>query len=285
MPQLLPYLLTFALLSFPVFAQQDLEIIKLRNRSADQVLPQITPFVESTGTVTGTGYQIFLRTSQKNREQIRDIIAALDKPLRRLMITVKQDNDGDIANTGTEISGNIGNGNGRITQRRSGNLPGATVEIRRGDNIVQGRSYSTQGNTSDRVSQQLQVVEGGQAFINVGQSLPVPLHQVVVTPGGAIVSDSTVYRDIGTGFYAAPIVSGDRVTLEINPNRDTRGNAGPGSVNVQRLSTTVSGQLGEWIELGGTSADQSGSESGVTRYSTRSASDKRRILLKVEELP
>jgi hypothetical protein len=56
-------------------------------------------------------------------------------------------------------------------------------------------------------------------------------------------------------------------------------------VNVQRLVTTISGRLGEWLELGGSAGEQSGSSGGIASYGTRSASRTRRLLLKVEELP
>src|SRR5688572_26746252 len=83
-----------------VFAQSQLEIIKLKYRSAEQVLPQVTPFVESTGTITGSGYQIFLRASSRNREQIKEIIHSFDMPLRRLMITVKQNSGKNLSGSG-----------------------------------------------------------------------------------------------------------------------------------------------------------------------------------------
>ena len=83
---------------------------------------------------------------------------------------------------------------------------------------------------------------------------------------------------------AVPRVSGDRVTIDISPRDDTPGPL-PGSVNTQRLVTTVSGRLGEWIELGGASGEQGASGSGIASYGTRSASRQRRLLLKVDELP
>jgi hypothetical protein len=80
---------------------------------------------------------------------------------------------------------------------------------------------------------------------------------------------------------AAP--AGDRVTLDISPRDDTPGPL-PGSVNSQRLVTTVSGRLGEWLELGGGVTEQSASGSGIIRYSTQSASRQRRLLLRIEAL-
>jgi len=285
MRRLLIGLLLLAVFILPASAEQSLEIIKLRNRSAEQILPQITPFVEAGGAVSGTGYQIFLRASVKNRGEIQDLITSLDQPLRRLMITVKQDRDWSGSETGGAISGSITSGNARIIQQRNVMPPGTTVDIRRGDNVVRGRSYGTRGSTSDNVSQQLQVLEGGKAYIQIGQSIALPLHQVVLTPNGAIVSDSIVYRDIGTGFYAAPAIAGNRVTLEISPTHDTVNYTGSRDINLQRLSTTVSGQLGEWIELSGMQDNQSEDNKSATSYSTRTGQGDRRIWLRVEELP
>jgi hypothetical protein len=113
--------------------------------------------------------------------------------------------------------------------------------------------------------------------------MPLPLQQMVVTPAGVVVSRTVVYRDIGTGFYAEPHLAGDTVTLDISPTHDTPG-ALPGSANIERLSTTVSGRLGEWIALGGTVQDTSDDKAGTLRYGTRNTRETHRIWLKVEEL-
>ena len=112
-------------------------------------------------------------------------------------------------------------------------------------------------------TQSVQVVDGGQALIRVGQSLPMPLRQVVRGPGGVTVTDSVVYRDIGQG----------------------PGNQGYGSVNSQRVSTTISGRLGEWIELGGSGQQMAGNVQGNLSSATQELRDYRSVWLRVEELP
>lgn len=270
-------------LAGPARAQQ-LEIINLNSRTAEQVLPQLRPFIEPGGTLSGMNHQIFIRASEANRRQIKELIAAIDRPARRLLITVRQDADHAASASGGEVSGSIGSGSVRI-ESRSSIVGGAAVEARRGDNVVRGQVHDSRSTGSGRVSQQIQVVEGGTAFISVGTSVPVPLRQVTLTPSGAVVSDSVVYRDIGSGFYAAPRLAGDTVTLEISPTHDTPASLGPGSANVQRLSTTVSARLGEWMEIGGSVEERTGEDSGMARHSTRGASSGRRVLMKVEELP
>jgi hypothetical protein len=285
MNRLVAFLSLLLALAAPGLAEQELEIIKLRHRSAEQLIPQLKPFLEPGGTLSGMNYQIFLRASRANREQIRQLVAALDQAPRRLLITVRHDNQRSGSAAGADISGNVGSGNVRIIQPGGGDGRGAAVELRRGEALVRGRSHETRGSAFDRASQQVQVVEGGRAYIHVGQSLPVALRSVVITPAGAIVSESVVYRDLGTGFYAEPRLSGDTVTLEISPSHDTPDNQGPGSANIQRLSTTVSGRLGEWLEIGASNAEAAGEQAGTARYSTRGSLDVRRVLLKVEELP
>lgn len=265
-------------------AQQQLEIIDLKGRTAEQVLPQLRPFVEPGGTISGMNNKIFIRASAANRQQIRELLAAIDRPPRRLLISVRQDADSTATARGGEVSGRVSSG-GTVIESRRTVVGGSGVEVRRGGDVVRGQVYDSRSAGSERVAQQVQVVEGGKAFINVGTSVPVPLRQVVVGPGGAVVSESVVFRDLGTGFYAEPQLAGDNVTLNISPTHDTPGAYGPGSANIQRLSTTVSGRLGEWIDLGGSVEERSGESSGITRYSTRGGSTGRRVQLKVEELP
>lgn len=273
-----------ALLAGAAHAQQQLEIINLRSRTADQVLPQLRPFVEPGGTLSGMNNQIFIRASAANRQQIRELLAAIDRPPRRLLISVRQDADATATARGGEVSGRVSSGGTTVESRRTV-VGGAGVEVRRGGDVVRGQVYDLRSAGSERVSQQVQVVEGGRAFINVGTSVPVPLRQVVLGPGGAVVSESVVYRDLGTGFSAEPQLAGDNVTLTISPTHDTPGGYGPGSANVQRLTTTVSGRLGEWIDLGGSVEERLGESSGIVHYSSRGGSSGRRVQLKVEELP
>lgn len=232
--------------SAPTLAQQEMEIIPLQNRTVDQVLPALLPLVEAGGALSGMNNQLILRGSPKNRTQIKQALAAIDTPPRRLMIRVSQ-NRGAENNT--------------------------------------ARSVDTRSVRDARVAQNVQTVEGARAFIQTGQSLPLPLRQTVLSAKGVTTSESVVYRDIGQGFYAVPRLAGDQVTLEISPQSDTA--SGVGTINTQRLSTTVSGRLGEWIELGGNGQQETGNvrdQSNQWSAGTNDLRDRRSIWLQVEEL-
>ena len=101
---------------------------------------------------------------------------------------------------------------------------------------------------------------------------------------GVLIAETITYRDIATGFEVVPRLSGDMVQLEISPRRETPGNAGPGSVNSQRITTTASGRLGEWFELGGVSQEVSRQSSGLLYGSSGERRDTRRVWVRVEEI-
>ncbi len=274
-----------ALLPLLAAAQQEMEIIPLRHRPPDQVLPVLRPLLEPGAVLSGMNNQLILRASPRNRDEIKRALAALDTPLRSLRIHVTQNRDAVVRSSGADVYGTVGSGGVRIVQPPSGAVAGGgRVEIRHNGNVVGGQVVDSRSARTAGTTQTVQVVEGGRAFINVGQSLPLPLRQVVVGSGGAVVTDSVVYRDIGQGFYAEPRLAGETVTLEISPQFDTPGHAGYGSVNTQRLSTTVSGRLGEWIELGGSGQQAAGRERGNLSVGTAEVRDDRSVWLKVEEV-
>jgi len=260
--------------SAAVHAQmQTMEIFSLKYRTVEQMMALIRPLVPPPGTVTGIQNQLIVRSTPQNIAEVRAVLERVDTAPRRLLITVRQDADATTERDRLSISGTVPLGrNGEIVVGAPG---GAGVEA---------QVLSSRRAESDRNTQQVQALEGQPAFIQIGQSVPVPSRQVVRGAFGTQVIDTVEYRDIGTGFQVLPRVNGDRVFLDILPQRETPGNAGPGSVNTQRLSTTVSGRLGEWIDLGGATQVIDERQSVLLGRTTRAGIDQRRVLVRVEEL-
>jgi type II secretory pathway component GspD/PulD (secretin) len=134
----------------------------------------------------------------------------------------------------------------------------------------------------------VRTVEGGSAFISAGRSLPLPMRQTTAGPGGVVFTDGVVFRDVGSGFFATPRLSGDRVTLEISQQAESLSGRGLGAIDSQRLTTTVSGRLGEWIQVGGVSREGSGSGRGIglagVGGASSAGSEVGAIWLRVEEV-
>lgn len=279
------FLAMLLLAALPAGAEEVvLEVLTLKYRSAEEILPIVRPFVERQGTVSGMNNRIIVRTTPANLAELRRLLEDLDRAPRRLLITVRQSTDRSEEGSRASLGGELGGGRGRIFRPEDRSDKGAMVEYRQGESALRAKVYGTRSTETGGETQQIQVLEGRSAYIQVGQTLPVSQRQAVISGGKVVVYDTTAYQDATRGFYVLPRISGDTVTLEINPQRNTPGRR-PGEINVQQISTVVSGRLGEWLEVGGIDQESRAEGSG-TVYSTRSLSaDRRQVLLKVEELP
>lgn len=165
---------------------QGLEIIPLRHRTVDQVLPVLRPLLEPGGTLSGHSNQLFIRASPANVADIRRVLETLDRPLRRLQILVRFDQQADTARQGIGAGGTISN-------------RGSRIDIRAEDS----RSRS-----DERVDQRLQVIEGGRGVIYAGQSLETRDRATgfVVVPrlsGETVHVDIAPQRESGDTFQRA----------------------------------------------------------------------------------
>src|SRR5436190_7745196 len=114
-----------------VLAQDSLEVISLRHRTAEQVIPVLRPLLEPGGALSGQYNQLIVRTSPGNLTQIRAVLDSIDQPARRLTISVRFDNAQQSARSGFQDS---------------------------------------RSSRDERVDQRMQVLEGGQAYISTGES-------------------------------------------------------------------------------------------------------------------
>jgi type II secretory pathway component GspD/PulD (secretin) len=267
-------------------AQQTvLEVIQLNYRNADQIIPMLKPLLAPGGTISGMQNRVIVRTTPENLAELRKVLDMVDNAPRRLLISVKQDSAGSGTLDEAEISGSIGTDRARVTVPGTGSQQGGTAQIKRGDDKVQARVLRSQSATTDRSVQTVQVLEGNEAFINVGQSVAIPSGGVTVTPSGTTASQSSEYRDVGTGFRVRPRVNGNNVTLEISTRRDSLGDPNAQSFDVQRVDTVISGRLGQWMELGGIGQSSTQYDSGTVSRRSSTGTDDRRVLLKVDEMP
>lgn len=173
--------------SFAVAAQGPLEILGLRHRSAEQVLPALRPLLDAGATLTGHGYQLIVRTSPANLAELRQALQAIDRPLARLQISVRFDQAGHAERSGIAVRGEAGSGGARVDVRASGE-----------------RSAS-----AGQVAQRLQVLEGARAHLLVGEVRAIRL------------PDASVLYETGTGFTAVPRLAGETVHLEIAPRQQS----------------------------------------------------------------
>jgi type II secretory pathway component GspD/PulD (secretin) len=269
-------------LAVTAHAQQTvLEVITLKYRNAEQVMPVLRPLLAPQGTMTGLNNQLIVRTTPANLDELKRVLETVDGKPRRLLISVRQDADLAQAARGAQVSGRVDIGdNATVSVPGRPTPPGAAVRV----DGVRAKVYSSQSARSDSVVQQVQVIEGGRALIRVGQSAPVVSRQVTDGPGGTNVTRTTEFVQADTGFYVVPRLAGDQVTLEIFTAADSLRSDRPVGVNVQQVQTVVSGRLGQWMEIGGVDQHAAQRDAELLARSRDARSDTRRVLVKVDEI-
>ena len=259
------------------FAQaESLETIPLRYRTAEELLPILQPLVPQGSAITGTGDMLLVRTDAATLRLLREAVASLDRAPRQLLITVGQALSAQGSGTSVRGSGTIGSGDVQVgVNRPPATSAGAQVVVRN----------STAGDDIRNVSS-VQALEGYETYVSIGQSRPFT--SMTVTGGvyfPPVVSQSTGFRDVQTGFYVTPRVNGDRVTLEISSRQQSlTSETHDAPVTTGSVNTTVTGKLGEWLRIGGSADSSDGSNSGLVTWGTRSDLTQYSAWVKVDEV-
>jgi hypothetical protein len=162
-------------------AQQALEIISLRHRTVEQVLPVLQPLLEPGATLGGSRGQLFLRASPGNAAGIKRALEAIDRPSRRLQISVRFDDARESDRRRLGASGTVGTSGSRI-------------------NITAQDSATRSG---ERVDQRLQVLEGSRAQIFSGSGFGTGFEVVPRLAGQNVLLDIYLQRDAGASLQSA----------------------------------------------------------------------------------
>jgi type II secretory pathway component HofQ len=271
MKRLTHYFFCCLLLSFTcsVFAADSDQsyVIELRNQTPETIIPVLNPLLKEGDSVSGYNHELIIITSPERIQAIRDLVSQLDKPLRNLLISVKSNNNESSAEKNSGFSGGIRHeevyvGTGEPVTKQKG----LTI---RSDGLAYSTS-TTRHSSSTSAEHQVRAVEGSPAFIYTGESRQYPMRNA----RGEIESTAV---DANKGFFVSARITGDRVLLDIYVTDDEFGHAtnkgSQDTMSTRRLSTTISGRVGEWISLGGiTLGDRNRDQSLAKKITTTSAS-------------
>lgn len=252
---------------FAVAAPTSVEVFAPRHRLADELAPVLRPLVGADGSVGTLGGQLVVRGTPAQLVEVRRTLDAIDRPARQLRVTVAQRSDSALGAGGGALTGAAGPEGAR----------------------VQARVWDSRSLDNAQVLQSVQVLDGRSAFVILGDSRAVPQRQVVRTFVGGrlveqVVSGGVDYRTAETGFYVLPRVAGERVTVEITPQRESFVPGAPASIESQRVSTVLSGTLGEWLPVAGTLEERGSRGEVILGRAGARAAQERAIFLRVEEV-
>lgn len=270
-------------------------VITLQNRTPQDIIPTITPFLAPGGQIKGFENQIIIQSTPDNIAAIKDIIQKIDVMPKQLMIT-------------------ISNGHDKPNEIMSITPSG---EVTFGHDEPDGPHSVTYGTNreSDRQVSSIRVDNGQVGFINSGETVPLTTNQAAGFDnyrsnfnlngsgplGGQInargrarenaagTSQSFDYQNLSNGFYVRPELVGSQVKLELSTQNDQplaeAGNPNKPVYTTFNAQTTMMVPLGKWVNFGGNRNQDELDQSGNV-YRTGSRDQSQRFLwLRVDVIP
>ena len=262
------------LASAPVLAETEFKIISLQHRFASDLLPNITPMVGLDGTATGMNNQLILRAQPERMREIEALIEKLDAARVNRRITVSNSLQQNSQTSTTEASGTV-----LLDTGRSGNV---TISNSRRTQSNGGRLIVERNTSSTRQTgnQFINVLDGERAFISSGQIVPFTQEWVSITRRYVQIERFTDWREVTTGFAVRPRTIGNQVELEITPRISSMNQQG--FIDFNELSTIVSLNIGEWLDIGGTMQNKDEISRKILGSQSVSNSQNSRLLIKVD---
>jgi hypothetical protein len=235
--------------------------------------------------ISGQGYQLFIRTSDENLQQIRKVIGRLDSEPKMLLISVFQGSEADLSEFALEGAINYRNGRGQLGS-------GQSAAVGRGPET----SYRTPGgratariiNTTRRQSQQpvhrLRIIEGRPGYIETGQSIPFFSGTSWLNRRKRVerVLGGVEYRAVHTGFYVLPRLRGNQVTLDVSPYRQEPSMTQGGAYETSGADTRITGPLGQWLLIGGITQQSRNEQGGIGKLHSTQSTANHKIWIKAE---
>jgi hypothetical protein len=249
----------------------EMAVIKVNYRGAADILPLVQDLLTSEGKAsvdTRTNSLIVVDTAE-SLAKIEAFVASMDKPTEQVRVRFRFQEAGVSTNRDIEASGTIGGGGLSVT---TGGDTRPGVHVRAQDTRVNRR-----GNTESFIS----VMSGSSAYLWVGKDIPYTERWVYLTHHYAHVVETVKFQRVETGFEVRPIVTGNNVHIEIVP-RISSFDQGEQVVRLTEASTTLSVPKGQWVTIGGTSAQSNEVFRDILSYGSSSTNSTLSMSLMVE---
>jgi hypothetical protein len=232
-------------------AEERLETHALRSETAERLLPLIEPLMPEGAAISGRGGHLFVRGDPQTQDEVRRLLDELDRPPQRLLIQVRDRTVSGVRAEGADAAARL--------------EAGDTTRLR-----ARSRVFSTGDLREATGTDRIQVVAGEPARVASGSAIALPLLALLPAPGGAVTTQAGV----------AWIEAGRETWLRARPTRDggvivdiaaTREALLPGAAGVtgNGISTTVTGPLASWFDLGGSQLREGRERTSARVFSTQ----------------
>lgn len=261
----------------------EVHVIPLKHRLAEEVVPVLRPLLAPGESVNSMDNRLIVRATPATLALIEKTLSKIDTARRNLRISVRHAGLNESTQDSHGISGRVQTGNTRIvvsdTHRDRG---GVSVSGTGTNSALQVRTERHSTRSQANSTQNLTVIDGGRAFLRVGESIP-DVQQFLVWVGNrpALVT-GVQYRDVTTGFEVEPRIVGERILLTVSPRLAFRADHGVQTVHFEELRTQLTVQPGEWVDLGGIVGSAHELNRRILGSRQRSSSDTSGFLIRVD---
>lgn len=243
---------TFAAIPCAQAGTLEVQVIPLKHRLAEEVVPVLRPLLAPGESINSMDNRLIVRAAPASRALIEKTLSEIDTVRRNLRISVRHAGSADSTQDTHGISGQVQQGNTRIVvSNPNRDRSGVSVSGTGVNSGLQIRTERHSTRTHANSTQNLTVMDGGRAFLRVGESIPDVQQFLVLVGNRAAVLTGVQYRDVTTGFEVEPRIVGERIMLMVSPRLAFRGDQGVQTVNFEELRTQLTVAPGEWVDLGG----------------------------------
>ncbi|SEO52069.1 hypothetical protein [Aquisalimonas asiatica] len=228
-----------------------IESVELEHRSADAIIEQVRALVGDDATLIADGHAILVRGDADTVAAVRSAVGHLDRPAVPVRVTLRAGTPTDMARSGVAPQRD---GVRTYGTRTRGQEDSEQVITGHSGEPMQIRASEEQGRTRQ------QLLLGGDR------------------PGHA---ETREYVTAERGFFVRPEVRGERVTLALAATRQAF--EGDGERQGQDVTTSVSGNTGEWLLVGASGQAEQTEERG-RRYTTRRSEEGTQWWIRVDRL-
>ncbi len=250
------------------FAAEKPHFIELKTQTGGMLLPKLQQLFANDAVIQAYGNQLIVVANEAVFQQIATVVKQLDKPLKKLLISVKQNFQENKQRLNVQANAHLQHDEINVAINHPDKLTDSTVNLS-ADVRKQNRNQNT--------TQHIQAVEGFPAQIQVGNL--VPIKQRFTNHHGHSV-ETTELVSATQGFSVLANVIGDQVIVTITANNDRLSEKN--TFDTKYAETVLRGNLNEWLSFGGIDSQESSNRTELLGISKKQQTQQAGFAIKVE---
>lgn len=226
----------------PALGQAETAVIKVNFREVSEVLPMVEMLLSPQGRATADGRtnSIVVRDDSLSVKKIRDFLAHIDRPVEQVTIRFRFQERSGSKERDISASGKVSGDHWSVSVGKGRKKEGVRVRAQDGERSGAKSSESF-----------VRVLSGDAAYIRVGTEIPYTERWKYLCRRYAPSLKNVDFQTIDTGVEVRPVVTKERVHIEIIPRVSYREPGNRGVIRFLEASTRISVSKGEWITIGG----------------------------------